>query len=47
MGSSPRNDLTSQGVRANALSAEDASKWTSIFGMPVELNAVATSPQLT
>ena len=44
---SPRNDLTNQGVRANALIAGDASKWTSMLGMPVEWNAVATSPQLT
>jgi hypothetical protein len=47
MESSPRNDLTNQGARANALIAGDASKWTSILGMPVEWNAVATSPQLT
>ena len=47
MGSNPRNDLTNQGVPANALIAGDASKWRSILGMPVEWNAVATSPQLT
>jgi hypothetical protein len=39
--------LTNQGARAKARIAGDASKWTSMLGIPVEWNAVATSPQLT
>ena len=31
----------------SAAIAGDASKWTSMLGMPVEWKAVATSPQLT
>ena len=36
MKSSPRNNSTNQGVRANAMTAGEASKWTSMLGMPVE-----------
>ena len=31
-----RNDFTNEGVRANAIIGGDASKWTSMLGMPVE-----------
>ena len=36
MKSSPSNDLTNQGVRANPITDGDAAVWTSMLGIPVE-----------